>query len=119
MRQCLANSCARHRRPWWPMIIAALALAGCGSSQETETKEDDGKPIVRTFERGPVMVSMQIDRDRVRVADPVTLTLDVTADDGVDVIMPSWPDEIQKLTDRFIQDVDKLLAGKEAELMEI
>lgn len=28
-------------------------------------------------------------------------------------------DEIQKLTDRHIQDVDKLLAAKEAELMEI
>jgi ribosome recycling factor len=28
-------------------------------------------------------------------------------------------DEIQKLTDRFIQDVEKLLAEKEAELMEI
>lgn len=28
-------------------------------------------------------------------------------------------DEIQKLTDRFIQEADKLLAGKEAELMEI
>jgi ribosome recycling factor len=28
-------------------------------------------------------------------------------------------DEIQKLTDRFVQEADKLLAGKEAELMEI
>ena len=28
-------------------------------------------------------------------------------------------DEVQKLTDRHIQDVDKLLAAKEAELMEI
>ena len=28
-------------------------------------------------------------------------------------------DEIQKLTDRHIQDVDKTLAAKEAELMEI
>jgi len=28
-------------------------------------------------------------------------------------------DEIQKLTDRFIQEADKLLGGKEAELMEI
>ncbi len=28
-------------------------------------------------------------------------------------------DEMQKLTDRYIQDVDKLLAAKEAELMEI
>ena len=28
-------------------------------------------------------------------------------------------DEIQKLTDRFISEVDKLLAGKEADLMEI
>jgi ribosome recycling factor len=28
-------------------------------------------------------------------------------------------DDIQKLTDRFIQEADKLLAGKEAELMEI
>ena len=28
-------------------------------------------------------------------------------------------DDIQKLTDKFIQDVDKLLAEKEAELMEI
>ena len=28
-------------------------------------------------------------------------------------------DEVQKLTDRYIQDVDKLLSAKEAELMEI
>jgi len=28
-------------------------------------------------------------------------------------------EEIQKLTDRFVQDADKLLAGKETELMEI
>jgi ribosome recycling factor len=28
-------------------------------------------------------------------------------------------DEVQKLTDRHIQDVDKMLAAKEAELMEI
>ena len=28
-------------------------------------------------------------------------------------------DEVQKLTDRHIQDVDKALAAKEAELMEI
>ena len=28
-------------------------------------------------------------------------------------------DEIQKLTDQYIKDVDKMLAAKEAELMEI
>jgi ribosome recycling factor len=28
-------------------------------------------------------------------------------------------EEVQKLTDRYIQDVDKMLAAKEAELMEI
>ncbi len=96
------------RMPNLPSIVVALLVAGtmlggCGRQQES-AKAEQAKPVSRTAERGPVKVTVWVDKDRAAVAEPLHLTLTVEAADGVAVTMPAPADELDKFHVRSRRD---------------
>lgn len=82
--------------------------------QLTEERRKDMVRIVRAEAEGARVAIRNIRRDANNDFKDLLKEKEISEDDE-----HRAEDEIQKLTDRFIQDADKLLAVKEAELMEI
>lgn len=80
----------------------------------TEERRRDMVKVVRHEGEGAKVAIRNIRRDANNQLKTLLKDKKITED-----AERQTQDEIQKLTDRHIQDVDKLLAAKEAELMEI
>lgn len=80
----------------------------------TEERRRDLVKVVRAEAEGARVAIRNIRRDANSDFKDLLKEKEISEDDE-----RRAQDEIQKLTDRFIQEADKLLAGKEAELMEI
>jgi ribosome recycling factor len=80
----------------------------------TEERRRDLVRVVRAEAEGARVAIRNIRRDANNDFKDLLKEKEISEDDG-----RRAEDDIQKLTDRFIQEADKLLAGKEAELMEI
>jgi ribosome recycling factor len=80
----------------------------------TEERRRDLVKIVRQEGEGAKVAIRNIRRDANNQLKSLLKDKKITED-----AERQTQDEIQKLTDRHVQEVDKLLAGKEAELMEI
>lgn len=75
-------------------IVAAFALAaGCGGGSEATPSPAPSKPvetISRTTESGPVKATVSLGPKSPTLGDPLTLTLEVRAQPGVEVHMPAF-----------------------------
>ncbi len=80
----------------------------------TEERRRDMVKVVRHEGEGAKVAIRNIRRDANNQLKTLLKDKKITED-----AERQTQDEVQKLTDRHIQDVDKLLAAKEAELMEI
>jgi ribosome recycling factor len=80
----------------------------------TEDRRRDLVRVVRAEAEGARVAIRNIRRDANNDFKDLLKEKDISEDDE-----RRAQDEIQKLTDRFVQEADKLLAAKEAELMEI
>jgi ribosome recycling factor len=80
----------------------------------TEERRRDMVKIVRAEAEGARVAIRNIRRDANGDFKSLLKEKEISEDDD-----RKAQDEIQKLTDQYIKDVDKLLAEKEAELMEI
>ena len=80
----------------------------------TEERRRDLVRVVRAEAEGARVAIRNIRRDANNDFKDLLKEKEISEDDG-----RRAEEDIQKLTDRFIQEADKLLAGKEAELMEI
>ena len=80
----------------------------------TEERRRDLVRVVRAEAEGARVAIRNIRRDANNDFKELLKEKEISEDDE-----RRAQDEIQKLTDRFVQEADKLLAGKEAELMEI
>ncbi len=80
----------------------------------TEERRRDMVKIVRHEGEGAKVAIRNVRRDANNQLKALLKDKKITEDAERQV-----QDEIQKLTDRYIQEVDKILAAKEAELMEI
>jgi ribosome recycling factor len=80
----------------------------------TEERRKDMVRIVRAEAEGARVAIRNIRRDANNDFKELLKEKEISEDDE-----RRAQDDIQKLTDKFIQDADKLLAVKEAELMEI
>lgn len=75
----------------------AFAAAHSAESQETETASNDAAmPIESVAERGPVRVVVRLDPSTPRVGDTLTLTLEVTAEEDVELLMPSFGQALER-----------------------
>jgi len=80
----------------------------------TEERRRDLVRVVRAEAEGARVAIRNIRRDANSDFKDLLKEKEISEDDE-----RRAQDEIQKLTDRFVQEADKLLGGKEAELMEI
>jgi ribosome recycling factor len=80
----------------------------------TEERRRDLVKVVRGEAEGARVAIRNIRRDANNDFKELLKEKEISEDDE-----RRAQDEIQKLTDRFVQDAEKLLATKEAELMEI
>src|SRR5439155_24697634 len=64
-------------------------LTGCSPQDAPPTAASaPAKPIESTIQRGPVRMLVRVQKDRVMVAEPLTLLLTVTAPEGIDIKPP-------------------------------
>jgi ribosome recycling factor len=80
----------------------------------TEERRRDLVKVVRSEAEGARVAIRNIRRDANGDFKDLLKEKEISEDDE-----RRAQDDIQKLTDRFIQEIDKLLTGKESELMEI
>ena len=94
----------RARRPVRRRFGAALLLIALVASAPAHADEQDAEPpatddaVEQTVERGPVTAEVRLEPAAGRIGDPLRLSIRVTADDGVDVLMP----EFGQALDRFV-----------------
>lgn len=81
----------------WPRNIPVLAacvgltcLVGCGKKPAGDGKDKKDTGITRTNLRGPVKLTVRCDRSRASIAERFKVTIEVEAEDHVDVTMPEF-----------------------------
>jgi hypothetical protein len=94
-------------RPWWSilLVLCPLALpAGTGQAQEEHEAQSAGAQaptsLERQTERGPVKVRVTLEPTEPLIGDPLTLTLEVTAEPGVELIMPEFGQSLDRFSIR-------------------
>lgn len=88
------------RRAGLYILILTIA-AGCviyGCSREKKTVEQVPPPIVKTADKGPVTLTVTLDRSEAPVAWPLELTVDAVAKNGVTVTLPTAPKTLGDMT---------------------
>src|SRR5215470_6301531 len=97
-------------RTYLGLIAATLAVATLDGCHRGETKggpastQPAPKPVVQTAERGPVKVTVRLDKDRTSIAEPVELSIEAQAEKDVDVRLPSFGEPAQGLSIRDFRD---------------
>jgi hypothetical protein len=75
------------------IAISALFLAG-GCRPDKAADPSQRRPVQRRATKGPVRMTVQTDRDEVRIAEKMKLTIDVHAENGVHVTLPKIGDTV-------------------------
>lgn len=77
------------------LAAAVLLSAGCrpegdnGPAAGAAASAPAPREAVRTVERGPVRLTVRLDRDTVRAPEPVMLTMTVETESGVEIELPA------------------------------
>lgn len=69
-----------------PLLIAVIALTSC--DDPTAVSPAAAAPAQSTVTRGPIIATVSADPGEATVGQPITLTIDVTAENDVAVTMP-------------------------------
>jgi len=87
-------------------LIAAALATGCKREQAkgVASTQPAPQPVLKTAERGPVKVTVRLDRDRTSVADPVELSIEAKTEPGVEIRMPKFGEVAQGLSIRDFTD---------------
>jgi hypothetical protein len=76
-------------------------LTGCESEPDPKSNAlSESTAITRTVERGPVKLEVTLSRDEISIADELQLTIEVIAEDGVDIEMPQFGAQLSEFTIR-------------------
>ncbi len=75
-------------------ILGALLLGLCGCGATDAPEQTDASTVTSTAQRGPVSLTVTAQPQPVGVGQRLTLSVDVSAADGVRVRMPVLPDEL-------------------------
>ncbi|MCD4824022.1 MAG: hypothetical protein K8S55_05405 [Phycisphaerae bacterium] len=68
-------------------VAALVCILAAGCSRDAKPANPAG-PIEQTTRKGPVSVTLRADRDTARIAEPIRLTVDALANEGVKVTLP-------------------------------
>ena len=73
------------------LLVAAAVGADSGNEQSTRRSEQRTK-------RGPVSAVVRVEPDSVRIGDPVSLIIEVTAQAEVELLMPVFGASLERFT---------------------
>ena len=83
------------------LALACAILTGCESEPDTQSNAlSESTAVTRTVERGPVRLDVSLSRDEITIADDLELTIEIVAEDGVDVEMPQFGEQLSAFTIR-------------------
>lgn len=87
------------------LLLCLLLAGGCRrDGAPPATSQPDVKPIERVAERGPVQVTVRVNRDTVTIAEPIELAIEARAEPNVDVRMPRFGEVTAGLSIRDFTD---------------
>jgi len=75
-------------------MLAALWLSSCAS--ESAVPAADAYAVTKTYERGPLTLKVMVDRDQVTIADTIRLLLHAEVDEGYEVEMPKFGENLEQ-----------------------
>jgi len=82
----------RAQRASWAVALLLLFAGGC--EQPDAGGADAAKPVIRTAQDGDVQLRVTASKDRVTVAEPLRLTVQVDAPEHIEVRMPQFGPKI-------------------------
>ncbi len=84
------------------LLACPLWLHGCDEQAVTpEAESAEAGPAFRAAERGPVKMTVKVDKGEITLAERLKLMVEVVAEEGVEVEMPRFG---ERLTDFSIRD---------------
>jgi len=84
-------------------LFVTITFAGCRKS-DAPPSDAQAKPIEQTVERGPVKMTVRVDKNRITIAEKLNLSIEVTAAEGVDVEMPAFGEKLDEFQIRDYRD---------------
>ena len=80
------------------LILAGAWLLMPAVASDGATADSAVNPSEQRTERGPVSALVRLEPNSVRIGDPVTLTVEVTAESGVELLMPVFGSSLERFT---------------------
>ncbi len=118
-RKSFMNYYAQRSQRYVVFIVCMFALVSCKSANTKETQQNTQQDtgILKTYERGPVTVTLQTDKQEITIADRLNLTVTVTADEDYDVELPGFGEKLEQfgIVD-YHTSQPKLTADKRSEI---
>lgn len=107
-RSRIAPTILRPVRAACGFVLAALVLAApfvaraddAPEDRKSEAAAEAPKFVEKTSERGPVRARVRLEPAAPVIGDTVTLTVEVTADDGIDLMMPEFGQSLDRFSVR-------------------
>ncbi len=78
-------------------IVCAALLVGCSKQGAPSPAAPASKPITKTATRGPVTLTVQVDKDTITIAEKLHWTITAEAEDGVEVELPAFGEDVKDL----------------------
>jgi hypothetical protein len=78
-------------------ILMLAALPACQRKAAAPEASPGPQPLVKADDRGPIKLTVTADRDKLTIADQLTLTVAVEADPGFEVDMPDLAPQLGAL----------------------
>ncbi|HRX84926.1 MAG TPA: hypothetical protein P5572_07905 [Phycisphaerae bacterium] len=77
-------------------LLTLCALAGCTGDGKpaAQAKDDAAQPIVKSAERGPVKLTVSVNKGQITIAERLDLKIAVEAGPGIEVKMPEFGDSL-------------------------
>ncbi len=77
------------------VVLCSAAIEGC-NHKDAQKQSAGTAAVEKTTERGPVRMVVRVDKGKTTIAEKVHLTIEVVAEEGVDVEMPSFGDKLNE-----------------------
>ncbi len=81
------------------LLLTTIIIGGCepGSDDKSESVKDSTQ-VTRTAQRGPVELTVTVSRSDITIADRVKLSIEAVAEQGVDVELPQFGEQLNEFT---------------------
>jgi hypothetical protein len=98
-------------RTAWAIVAVLAGVAGCSDGDApADADTESASPVVRTARRGPVELTVTMAKDRVSIAEPVELRLELRGNAEVDLALPEFGQGLDGFQIRDFQEANPQVA---------